>query len=118
MEYGIGIYVIRWFFFLAMFPVAFFWLRRAYRIFFKNDFSEVALKRGEPPPNPGRYAPFVMGINFVGGIVIIVVISQVLMGRLTYDQWIAAAGITFWMKIIIDFAISRHAHFVVKKRGD
>ncbi len=60
--------------------------------FFKNDFSEVALKRGEPPPNAARYAPLVMGVNFVGGI-------------------------TFWLKIIIDFAISRHAHFVVKKRG-
>jgi hypothetical protein len=110
MEYTIGVFVIRWFFFLAMFPVAFFWLRRAYRIFFKNDFSEVALKRGEPPPNPAKYAPFAMAINAIGGIVIVVVISQVLLGRLDYDQWIAAAGTTFWLKIILDFALSRHAH--------
>lgn len=110
MEYVIGIYPLRWFFFLAMFPVAFFWLRRAYRIFFKRDYSEVALKRGEPPPNAAKYAPLEMGINFVGGIVIVVVISQVLLGRLTEEQWIAAAGITFWMKIFCSFALSRHAH--------
>ncbi len=112
MEYVIGVYPIRWFFFLAMFPVSFFWLRRAYRIFFKNDYSEVALKRGESPPNAEKYAPLEMAINFIGGVVIAVVISQVLLGRLTEEQWTAAGGITFWMKILCSFALSRHAHGV------
>lgn len=110
MEYVVGVYPIRWFFFLAMFPVAFFWLRRAYRILIKRDFSEVALKRGEPPPNAEKYAPLEMGINFLGGLVIVVVISQVLLGRLSEEQWIAIAGVTFWMKIFCSFALSRHAH--------
>ena len=32
--------------FLALFPMAFFWLRRAHRIFIKKNYSEVALKKG------------------------------------------------------------------------
>jgi hypothetical protein len=110
MEDGLSIYPLRWFFFLALFPVAFFWLRRAWRIFFKHDFSEVALKRGEPPPNAEKYAPIEMGINFIAGSAIVVVIVSVLLGLLAYDQWIAAAGITLWMKIFCSFALSRHAH--------
>ena len=41
---------LNWILFLAMFPIAFFWGRRAWRILVKRDFSEVALKRGMPPP--------------------------------------------------------------------
>ena len=37
--------------FLALIPISYFWLRRAWRILFKRDFSEVALKHGEAPPN-------------------------------------------------------------------
>jgi hypothetical protein len=40
-----------WILFLALFPMAFFWFRRAWRIVVKRDFSEVAIKRGESPPN-------------------------------------------------------------------
>ena len=50
-----------WILFLGLFPMAFFWLRRAWRILIRHDHSEVALKGGEPPPNrsamhPGRPA--------------------------------------------------------------
>ena len=48
--------VMTWILFLAMFPMAFLWLRRAYRIIVKKDYSEVALKRGEPPENE-QYFP-------------------------------------------------------------
>ena len=46
-----------WILFLALFPIAFFWLRRAWRILIRRDFSEVALKRGEPPENPKNLRP-------------------------------------------------------------
>ncbi len=45
---------LNWILFLALFPMAFFWLRRAWRILYRRDFSEVALKRGVAPPNPER----------------------------------------------------------------
>lgn len=48
---------ISWILFLALFPITFFWLRRAWRIAINKDFSEVAVKRGQPPANPARYAP-------------------------------------------------------------
>ena len=48
--------VITWLLFLALFPMAFIWLRRAYRIFIKKNYAEVALKRGEAPPNPAKWA--------------------------------------------------------------
>jgi hypothetical protein len=106
-----GIYILNWFFLLALFPVAFFWLRRAYRILFKRDFSEVALKRGEPPPNAERYAPYEMTINFVGGVVMVGVLVAVLgFQALDREDWMAIAGITLWMKLLASFALSRHAH--------
>ena len=106
-----GIYILNWFFLLALVPVAFFWLRRAYRILIKKDFSEVALKRGEPPENAERYAPYEMAINFVGGVVMVGVLVAVLgFQALAREDWMAIAGITLWMKLFASFALSRHAH--------
>ncbi len=47
---------LTWILFLALFPMAYFWLRRAWRIGVKRDFSEVALKRGNRrrTPRDGR----------------------------------------------------------------
>ena len=49
---------LNWILFLGLFPIAFYWLRRAWRILIKRDFSEVALKYGEAPPNAARFAPY------------------------------------------------------------
>ena len=106
-----SIYIFNWFFLLALFPVAFFWLRRAWRILFKRDFSEVALKKGMPPPDPEKYAPYEMALNLIGGTVMVVLLVSVLgFQALTSDQWIAVAGSTLWMKLFLSFALSRHAH--------
>ena len=35
---------LTWILFLALFPMAFFWLRRAWRILVRRDLSEVTLK--------------------------------------------------------------------------
>lgn len=115
-----GIYILNWFFLLALFPVAFFWLRRAWRIYFKRDFSEVALKKGEPPPNAERYAPYEMIINMVGGIIMVGVLVAVLgFQALAREDWMAVAGVTLWMKIFASFALSRHAHGIdfTKRKG-
>lgn len=98
------------FFMLALFPVAFFWLRRAYRIGIKRDFSEVALKKGLPPPDPEKYAPYEMMVNLLGGIVIVAVILIVLLGLMDYQSWVALAGSTLWIKLFASFALSRQAH--------
>lgn len=104
------------FFLLALFPVAFFWLRRAYRIFFKRDFSEVALKKGLPPSDPEKYAPYELMINLIGGIVIVMVIGVVLLGLLEYQAWIGLAGSTLWVKLFASFALSRQAHGLGPKK--
>jgi hypothetical protein len=98
------------FFLLALFPVAFFWFRRVYRILVKRDYSEVALKKGLPPPNAEKYAPYEMVINLMGGTVIVVVIAMVLLGQMEYQTWIAVAGSTLWCKVFASFALSRQAH--------
>lgn len=98
------------FFLLVLFPVAFFWLRRAYRIMVKRDFSEVALKKGMPAPNAEHYAPYEMLINLIGGSVICAVIVTVLLGLLEYQTWIAIAGSTLWVKLFASFALGRQAH--------
>jgi hypothetical protein len=99
-----------WILFLALFPLAFFWLRRAWRILVKRDFSEVALKHGEPPPDAERWAPYEMTINGVAGIVVVCVIIVHRHRRFEYENWSAIAGSTIWCKFFASFALSRHAH--------
>lgn len=105
-----------WLLFLALFPIAFFWLRRTWRILVKRDFSEVALKRGEPPANPEKFAPYCAIINMIGGVIIVFAIIGILTGVLAYETWSAIAGSTLWMKFIFDYILSRHAHPIVAKK--
>jgi hypothetical protein len=116
-----GIYIFNWFFLLALVPVAFFWLRRAWRIFVRRDFSEVALKKGIAPPNAERYAPYEGLINLTGGTVMVGVLVSVLgFQALAREDWMAIAGITLWTKLFASFALSRQAHGldIGKKKRD
>jgi len=109
---------LTWVLFLALFPMAFFWLRRAWRIFVKRNFSEVALKGGEPPPNAAKWAPYEAMINAVAGTVAVFVILGVVLGVLDYNTWTAIAGTTIWCKFFASFALSRQAHGIgAKKKG-
>ncbi|MFM1817757.1 MAG: hypothetical protein RL364_617 [Pseudomonadota bacterium] len=101
---------LTWILFLALFPMAFFWWRRVYRILIKRDFAEVALKRGVSPPNPAKFAPYEVAINMIAGSIAVVVIIFVLLGRLDYDSWTAIAGSTIWCKFFANFVLARHAH--------
>ena len=101
---------LTWILFLALFPMAFFWLRRAWRIQVKHDFSEVALKRGEAPANVEKWAKYEMAINAVAGLVVVYVIVSVIFGALDYSTWSAIAGSTIWCKFFASFALSRQAH--------
>lgn len=105
-----------WLLFLALFPIAFFWLRRAWRIVFRQDFSEVALKRGEPPANFEKFAPYTAAINLIAGAIIVFVIFGVVTATLRYEVWSAIAGTTLWSKFIADFILSRHAHPIAAKK--
>ena len=104
-----------WILFLALFPMAFIWLRRALRILLKRNFSEVALKRGESPSNPAKYAPYAAMINLLAGVLVSWVIINILMGWMSYASWSAIAGTTIWLKLLADFILSRHAHPPQKK---
>jgi hypothetical protein len=107
---------LTWILFLALFPIAFFWLRRAWRIQIQGDYSEVALKDGEPPANPKKFAPYAMGINLVAGGVMVWVIIGVVTASMDYETWSATAGITLWLKLIAEFILKRHAHPIVLKK--
>lgn len=111
--------VLTWILFLALFPMAFFWLRRAWRIFKQKNYSEVALKRGEPPVNQAKWAPIVGFVNLLAGCICIWIIlgvptwiaTGILIGPFEkYDSWSAAAGVTIWGKIFTDFIIRMQAH--------
>jgi hypothetical protein len=106
-----------WLLFLALFPMAFIWLRRSWRIVFRRDFSEVALKRGEPPPDPEKWAPYELVINLLAGGVAAFLIIGVALGLLEYDTWTAIAGSTLWCKVFAGFALSRHAHAASARAG-
>ena len=102
--------VLTWILFLALFPLAFFWLRRAWRIGVRRDHSEVALKRGVTPPGVEKWAPYEMAINGLAGIVTVLVITWIVVGGMPYENWTAIAGTTIWCKFFASFALSRHAH--------
>lgn len=107
---------LTWILFLALFPMSFIWLRRAWRILRRRDFSEVAIKRGEPPPDPERWAPWEMLINALAGTVVLMVILWVVVAGLPYETWTAVAGSTIWCKFFASFALSRHAHAAAQRR--
>jgi len=106
---------LTWILFLALFPLAFFWLRRAWRIAVRRDYSEVALKRGLPPPRPEKFAPYAAGINLVAGTIAVLVVVGVVVAQLEYETWSAIAGSTIWCKFFADFILSRHAHAGVSR---
>ena len=109
---------LTWILFLALFPIAFFWLRRAWRILLRGDYSEVAIKRGEAPANPKRFAPYAAAINLTAGAIAVYLIVNIALGVLDYDSWSAIAGVTIWLKFIADFILSRHAHpFALGKKA-
>lgn len=116
--------VMFWILFLALFPISFIWLRRAWRIWFKKDYSEVALSWGVSPPNPERYAAISALVNLAGALSLIVVILSVVLfiafGVVLIDpnfqSWIAVAGSTLWLKIIMEFVISRQAKMFAKRQ--
>ena len=105
-----------WIIYLALYPMAFIWLRRAYRIIIKRDFSEVALRRGESPKDPARYAPYNAATNLLAGSIALVVAISVFAVPLPFATWTAIAGSTLWIKIFADFAISRQAHIELGRK--
>lgn len=118
MVFDISI-AITWMLFLALFPMAFIWLRRAWKIFVKQDYSEVALKGGESPSDPKKWAPATGIVNLAAGGTAFVTIVCVLLALFPYKTWSAIAGVTLWMKIFADFIVSRQAHpFVLGRKKD
>ncbi|MEO5699230.1 MAG: hypothetical protein ABIS17_08050 [Casimicrobiaceae bacterium] len=101
---------LTWILFLALFPMAFMWLRRAWRIVVRRDHSEVALKRGVSPPHPEKFAPYEAAINLLAGSVALSAIVGVALGSLDYATWSAMAGSTIWLKLLASFILARHAH--------
>lgn len=111
-----------WLLYLALFPMAFYWFRRAWKIFINKDYSEVALKKGVPPANPEKWATVTGVVNILAGVAAIWIISGVILFIATgiligpfdsFDGWNAYAGSTIWLKLIIDFIIKRQAHPIV-----
>lgn len=107
---------LNWILFLALLPMAFFWLRRSWRILFRRDFSEVALKRGVAAPEAERYAPYDAVLHLVAGAVILTVIVGVIFYQMPFDVWNALAGSTIVCKLLASFALSRQAHGWIKKK--
>jgi hypothetical protein len=135
-----AIEVLYYIMFIGLLPIAFFWLRRAYLIGIKKDYSFVALKRGVPPDKPEKYAKYSLAINVIAALVLIgLIIYNVVTGsiaaskyfsspdfktvqpvffvlnHITQTGWTAVAGSTIWIKFFLDFALSRQAHLKIKK---
>jgi hypothetical protein len=115
MHFDISL-VVTWILFISLFPMAFIWLRRAWRIAVNRDFSEVALKRGLPPQEPEKYAPYAAAVNLLAGVVVVCTIVGVLTAVFDYATWSAMAGVTIWLKLIADFILGRQAHLFATRK--
>lgn len=111
-----------WILYLALFPMAYYWFRRAWIIFVKKDYSEVALKGGIPPANPEKWSTVTGVVNILAGAaatwiilgVALYIPTGILIGPFdSFDGWNAYAGSTIWLKLIVDFIIKRQAHPIV-----
>ena len=108
---------LRWILFLGLFPLSFIWLRRAWQIIVRHDYSEVALKGGEPPADAARFAPYTAAVDLIAGGIMAAVILLVLGAFIDYETWTAVAGSTIWLKFIADYIVSRHAHPILKRKS-
>mgnify|MGYP007057081075 CR=1 FL=1 len=108
---------LTWILFIALFPISFVWLRRAWRIFKNKDYSEVALSGGYPPPNAKKYAPYTGFLNLAAGLSLVYAIFSIVVLAVPYQTWSAIAGSTIWLKLILDFVISRQARLFAKKQS-
>ena len=106
-----------WILFIALFPIALFWVRRAWHIGMRSDHREFALKGGEPLADGPRGAPSTSAhYAAVAGVGVVGVILAVAARLLTYAQWSAVDSSTIWCKFIGDFALSRHARMFGPKK--
>lgn len=96
--------------FIGLFPISIYWLRRAWLIGVRKNYSFVALKRGVPPKDPNKYVKYSFGTNLIAGLIFALVILLIVLALIDYEQWTAIVGVTLWMKLFADFIISRHAH--------
>ncbi|MDO5680689.1 MAG: hypothetical protein Q4G54_10215 [Pelistega sp.] len=101
---------LTWILFLALFPISFLWLRKAYRIAVKKDYSLVAMKRGVPAPNPRKFIVPEIILHTVAALLVIYALYGVIVGGWHYNEWTALAGSAIWCKILFSFVIARHAH--------
>jgi len=102
--------VLNWILLLGLVVLAVVWLREAWRIAIQRDFSRVALRRGEPPPDPARVAPYAAVVNLLGGTVAAATVLWVLIEQPPYEAWNAMGGVTIWLKVFANFILARHAH--------
>jgi hypothetical protein len=101
---------LNWILFLALFPLSFFWLRRAWRIFIQKNYADVALKGGKAPAHQEKWALIVGLLNLVAGGACIWTIVGVAGAFYDYDTWSAIAGTTIWGKILADWIVRMQAH--------
>ncbi len=102
--------VLTWILFIGLFPLSFYWMKRAFVIIVKKDYSNVALKWGKKPLKQKKYAPYYFLTNLAAGLIFILVIFLIVFYGLEYEKWTAVIGTTFWMKIFVEFILSSHAH--------
>lgn len=108
--------ILTWVLFLALFPIAGFWLYRAYQIGVKKDYSVVAMKKGVPVPNPKKFVMPDLLLHAITGGLILYTIYGVLVVQWPYATWTALAGSTIWCKVLFSFVLGRHAHPPIPKK--
>lgn len=111
--------IMAWLLLTGLFPISYFWFRNAYKIAVQKDLSRVALKGGDPPENPAKWAPFVALLNFAaaGALVWAVIGALPIAYIYPFEKWSGIAAVTIWFKIFGDYIIKMHAHSFRARRS-
>lgn len=102
--------VLAWLLLLLGLALAALCFRRAWTILVKRNFAEVAVRRGEAPADPERWAPYAAVIHLVAGAVVSAAVLAALLGWAPFETWSSAIGLTLWTYLFALHMLARRAH--------
>ncbi|PPE69109.1 hypothetical protein IS481_02470 [Caldimonas thermodepolymerans] len=102
--------LLAWLLLLLGIALAALCLKRAWTIIVRRNFAEVAVRRGQPPRDPERWAPYAAGIHLVCGALMTGAVLAALLGLAPYATWTGTIGLTLWGYLLALHLLARAAH--------
>ncbi|WP_119153855.1 hypothetical protein [Caldimonas tepidiphila] len=107
--------VFAWLLLLLALALAALCFRRAWTILVRRNFAEVAVRQGQAPADPARWAPYAAVIHLVAGAVVLASVLAALLGLAPFSTWSSTVGLTLWIYLFALHLLARRAHVQGKR---